>query len=592
MRTAKLIPALLKRFRRRLAHVDAVPQLALLGILAGVVTGLIMVLFRYAIEWPAELLLPGNNPENFEGLPTWQRFALPVMGATLLGLMLSRFAGHRLKIGVIHVMERYAKHQGHLPLSNGILQFFTAAFALATGQSGGREGPAVHLGAAGSSVLGQWLRLPNNSIRTLVGCGIAAAISASFNTPIAGVIFAMEVIMLEYTIRGFMPIILASVSATLISQIFFGSSPAFQVPDFNMVSLWEIPYVILMGIAAGTVAAAFTFSVSYLQRFNTIPLWQRLAFAGLITGIVATFVPQVMGIGYDSVNDALLGQTPITILFLLCVTKLALTAINVGLGMPVGLIGPTLVIGAALGGFFGTASGYFVDSELSHVGFYALLGMAAIMGSILQAPLAALMAILELTANPNIVMPCLLIIAVASMTSSEWFKQPSVFIAMLKQQGLNYQFDPITQSLQRASVASIMERNFSRNNRYIGFNEAEAILNNEPRWILIESENKPIALLRAADLSHFMTSTKQKLKEDEITIDDTSDNMIDLLDIPGMRHDVVSLHLQSTLHAALEKLNETGMEALYVQRTTAPMISPIVGIVTREAIENYYHIRN
>ena len=235
--TENLIPV----FRRKLSGVDALPQLAVLGLLSGIVTGGVILLFRLAIEWPLEHFLPGQGSESFEELDLLTRGLLPLAGALGLGLFLHKLGLHDRKVGIVHIMERLNYHQGYISFRSAMVQFVSGVTTVITGQSAGREGPAVHLGAAFSSLLGQWMRLPNNSIRTLVACGCAAAISASFNTPISGVIFAMEVVMMEYTIAGFTPIVLAAVSAAIVTQAVYGTEPAFSVPALTMNSLLEIP---------------------------------------------------------------------------------------------------------------------------------------------------------------------------------------------------------------------------------------------------------------------------------------------------------------------------------------------------------------
>ncbi|HAP53266.1 MAG TPA: chloride channel protein, partial [Marinobacter adhaerens] len=251
--TEHLIPV----FRRRLSGVDALPQLAVLGLLSGLITGGVILVFRLAIEWPLEHFLPGDGSESFEQLDLITRGLLPLAGALGLGLLMHRLATHDRKVGIVHVMERLNYHQGYISMRSAIVQFISGVATVVSGQSAGREGPAVHLGAAFSSLMGQWMRLPNNSIRTLVACGCAAAISASFNTPISGVIFAMEVVMMEYTIAGFTPIILASVSAAIVTQAVYGTEPAFNVPALTMNSLTEIPWILAIAVIIGISAALF-----------------------------------------------------------------------------------------------------------------------------------------------------------------------------------------------------------------------------------------------------------------------------------------------------------------------------------------------
>lgn len=565
----------LEFFRSRLATVEAVPQLALVAVITGIVTGAVIIAFRTGIELTLASLLPGGDPEDFEALSRQIRFALPLAGGLLLGLMLQPLPPFRRRVGVVHVMERLSRHQGHLPLANAAVQFLGGMFALITGQSGGREGPAVHLGAAASSRLGTAFQLPNNSMRTLVGCGTAAAIGASFNTPIAGVIFAMEVVMMEYTIVSFVPVILAAVTATLLTYTVYGPDPAFVVPPLSLHSLSEVPYLVFAGILLGGLAAMFNRLVQSFARLSTWPMWCRGLIAGGITAAGAMVVPQVLGIGYDTVNAAMLGDVAITVLALLVIVKLVTTAASVGLGLPVGLIGPSLVIGAAFGGVLGDVGRAFQPDAASSIGFYVMLGMSAMMAAVLQAPLAALMAVLELTANPNIIVPAMLVIVLATLTASQLFGQRSVFLATLDTLGLQYPPSPVSLHLQRAGVTSLMHRDFVRVAEVLAPADARAALDSKPRWLVVESDDgTPRCVLMASDLEAFLDQHQK-------------DEPINLMSLPGLRKDVATIDTQATLQQALDRLHETGVEALCVTRTSAPMIRPIVGVLTRNEIDRY-----
>ena len=371
--------------------------------MAGFLTGLVVLLFRAALEGGA-WLTGRENAESFDGLSPWAYLLMPLFGAIVLGIILNRLPADSRRFGVVHVMERLSRYQGHMPLRAALYQFFGGVAALTTGLSGGREGPAVHLGAATSSLLGDAFRLPNNSVRTLVACGSAAAIGASFNTPMAGVIFAMEVVMMEYTIASFIPVILAAVTATVVNRWFFGDVSAFSVPETELRSLLEIPYITLAGIAVGAVGAVFIVLVKTVARFQTGPLWLRTAIAGAVTGCAAMAAPAVLGVGYDTVNHALLGELAWTALAIILVAKTIASAACVGVGLPVGMIGPTLVMGALLGGLLGEVGNAFAPGYASEPALYVMLGMAAMMAAVLQAPLAALLAVLELTGNPAIIL--------------------------------------------------------------------------------------------------------------------------------------------------------------------------------------------
>ena len=581
--TEQLIPL----FRRRLSGVDALPQLAVLGLLSGLITGGVILVFRLAIEWPLEYFLPGDGSESFEELDLLTRGLLPLTGALILGFMLHRLATQDRKVGIVHVMERLNYHQGYIPFRSAVVQFVAGVATVVTGQSAGREGPAVHLGAAFSSLMGQWMRLPNNSIRTLVACGCAAAISASFNTPISGVIFAMEVVMMEYTIAGFTPIILAAVSAAIVTQAVYGSEPAFNVPALTMNSLLEIPWVLVIAIIIGIAAAIFIHVVEVIGRHQNRPVMLRIALAGLLMVPFAILMPETMGIGYDTVNETINGQLGFWLLLGIGVSKLLITSLSIGLGMPSGVIGPTLFMGATLGGAMGLVGAQILPEQASSVGLYAMLGMGAMMGAVLQAPLAALMALMELTRNPNIILPGMLIITTSSLVTSEAFGKKSLFLTILKSQGLSYQNSPITQALRRVSVGAIMDRSILRTERHLTVEEAHRVLKSEPKWLIVEGSNGPTALLPAVDLARYLEDTERPNAEDE----SGEPEAVDLMNIPANRRDVAPVQYQATLEEALNEFDTTNAEALYVQRQVAPMIQRVYGVVLKSDIESHYQYR-
>ncbi len=562
----------IRTFRRQLASIDSTPQFALLGVASGLVTGIVVLAFRKLVEIPLDNFLPGG-PENFEGLSLYFYFLFPFTGALVLAVILSLIGSDARTVGVVHVLDRLARHQGHLPARNLLTQFFAGTIALVSGQSGGREGPAIHLGAAGSSLLGQSLGLPNNSIRVLVGCGVAAAISASFNTPVAGVIFSMEVIIMEYTIAGFIPVILSAVVAALILQLFYGSVPAFDVPQVSMGSFIDLPIVLVEGVIIGSIAAVFVKGIKVLFIYAPSQIWLRMMIAGTVTGVFAMLVPQILGVGYDTVNSALIGELSFGVLLAVCIFKILATATTVAMGMPVGLIGPTLIIGASAGGLLWMEAS-FIFPELSSPAFYVMLGMGAMMGAVLQAPLAALMAIMELTHNPNIILPAMLVIIIANITANQLFGLKSVFITQMELMGLEFRQNPLSMALNRASVASIMERNFERVPASVNLDQARNLASGGSHWLLVDVEKTPAFILRTEDLATFLEGYEQ---ED-----------VSLAEIPATRKDVCPILLQATLSEALDLLNSRGVQALYINRITAPLIDSPVGIVTTEDIESYY----
>lgn len=566
----------LDSLRLRLSRAEALPQLATLGVICGLLTGLVIIAFRLLIEVSQSLFLPGADPENYEGLAMIWRFLLPFAGGLVLGLVFQFLPTESRNVGVVHVMERLSYHQGRLPWRNAIVQFFGGALSIIAGHSVGREGPAIHLGAASGSIAGRYLGLPNNSLRVLAGCGVAAAIAAAFNTPLAGVVFAMEVVIMEYTVAGFAPVILAAVSATALSQFVYGAAPAFNVPQVALGSLFELPFILALGIIIGALAAAFIVITGFFAaRFKAVPVWARLTVAGTITGLLALVVPEIMSIGYDTVNAALLGQLALVALGGIVVFKLLATAAGVGLGLPGGMIGPVLVLGAAAGGLLGILGQTLAPGDTSTPGLYALLGMGAMMAGALQAPLAALTAVLELTGNPHIIMPGMLAVIAASLTARVVFHQPSVYVVLLRGRGLDYRNDPVTQSLRRLGVGGSMDGNVTVLPRTIAPDRAQAELALNPDWILVRDGEKLVALQPAMDLA-------RALKEQPEATE------FDLLAIPAQRSQVAGVLLQATLQEALEKLNATGAEAVYVSDDAAPGSEHVYGVLTRERIERSY----
>ena len=579
-----------ENLRDQLAHIDALPQLTLLGLITGILAGLIIVLFRWVIDIPLGLSLPDHG-ENFEALSSSSRFLLPVIGGLLLGLILQKVNKLYHPAGIGHVLDRIQNHQGRMPLGNFINQFGGGALCLLAGQSVGREGPAVHLGAGCGSLLGQWLRLPNNSLRPLAGCGVAAAIAASFNTPMAGVIFAMEVVMMEYTIAGFIPVILAAVAGTTITHLVFGPDITFITPQTVMGNIFELPFMAFTGLVVAVFAAAFIrHQALCCKQSLERPIWLRFLFAGVITGLLALWFPQIMGVGYDTISASIAGDLGLGLLIAIVIAKLIATGVSLGVGMPGGVVGPCLVMGATLGGAVGVIAHILMPGSASDVGFYVILGMGAMMGAVLNAPLAAMMAIMELTYNPHIIFPSMLVVVAACLTTRWVFRCDGLFQTLLRIQGkyrepLNPEFGMIHQMLSRSGVRGMMDRHFVRSARQLDQRHAQTLLQHHPHWILIEDE---IILLHPADLVHYL---------EQHPLDEHSEesSLLDLLELPARRLQLAAVSIEANLYEALQTMNAAQADAIYI--TSADIhsdevkrVDKIKGIVTRDKLENYYRI--
>ncbi len=529
-------------------------KLYVLAVITGLLASLAIILLRLTIEHGQMLLLPSGEVEGFASLPWWGLLGLPILGGLLIGLLFRGLNQEQRTTGILHVIERLSAYEGRLPWQNAVRQFIGTSIAIITGHSVGREGPGVHLGAASGSLLANGLELPNNSVRILVASGTAAAIAASFNTPIAGVIFAMEVIMMEYYIASFIPVILASVTGAVVCRLTFGDDTVFINLSAQMQSLWELPYIIFLGLVIGGLATiALKTLTLFTNLFTNHPSWLRPVYAGILMGLCGMMVPEVMGMGYGIIGS--------------------ISANDIAIGTLV------MVVGACAGAILGYFGQILLPEYASSMTFYAVLGMCAMMSATLKAPLAALMAMLELTGNPEIILPGMLAIVFSSLITHDYFKQEPLFVNMMRVKGLDFRNDPISQTLRKISVGAAMQRNIAVLNQAINRDLALHTLENNPEWILITKERNPIALMPASDLARAVS-----VKEDE---DETE---IDLMQIPATRRNVHKISLHTSLHEAYQALNKYEVEALYVSRQSTPMIDRIYGILTREMIESHYQL--
>ncbi|MCB1620081.1 MAG: chloride channel protein [Thiothrix sp.] len=565
----------LDRLRLRLANPEALLLLSLLAVVTGLLTGLIIVLFRLLITWLHAWLLPSGLPEDFESLSALMRLGLPLVGAGLLILLFTPLTASQRQVGVVYLIERLHYYQGRLHSINALTQFLGALISLGFGFSVGREGPSVHMGGYGGSWLAQRLQLPNNSNRTLIACGVAAAIGASFNTPLAGIIFAMEVIMQQYTVQGFAPVILAAVSGTYLSRVLVGEELFFSI-QLLPASNYEWPLIGLLGISIGALSAGFNFALIHITRLGASwPFWLRFLLAGSAMGMIGWWMPQSMGTGYDTIDQVMNGQLGLTLLSYILIAKLLATLLCLGLGIPGGVIGPLMFIGSVAGGvvvitMYSSSIGVLIPHDPK---LYPLLGMGAMFAASLQAPLAGLTAVMELAGNESIVLPAMLAIVTASLTSKVIFHHDSLFRSLLRARGLDHSSSPVVQRLHMIGAASIMNRSFILCERQLSRNAASLILHRGNQWLVLTGpERKPEAMVQALEVQRFMEAHPEA-------------ETIDLSDIPGKYLKLVAISFRASLQDVMESLNASGVEAVYLQREQERRI---YGVITRTQIAKAY----
>lgn len=573
----------MRHLRQQLATGQAPFEHAVLGLLSGLITGLVILLFRKIYETIISLAVNQNSPADaeqlgFEILPSWLYFVLPAAGGLLIGLALWRIGKQHCHVGVAHVVFYVNNRDARLPWQNALVQFFGGIACLVTGQSVGREGPAVHLGVASNSLLGQALHLPNNSLRVLAGCGTAAAIAASFNTPIAGIIFAMEVVLAEYTITGFIPVILASVAGTIVARLAYGSEPLLSVQQSFSMDLSDLGLVLLLALLVSSASASFVAIQRYCLRFTDRPIWLRLGVAGTVTGILALAAPQIMGAGHSTLVSLINTPLPLLMMITVIVCKLIASAFSVGLGMPGGMIGPNLFIGACIGTLLGQSMQLLAPGVVESVTLYALLGMAAMMSAALNAPLAALMSLVEMTYNPHIIFPGLLAITVANICHRELFSQPSAVGAVLQHQGIDLQRDPVSQALQRIGVSSLMNTNVAVVQQTMSVLDLKKILARKPDWLVVIAKN-----------THYLADSN-RLAEYLDALDESASEEVDLL-AGELAVKIATIDTQANVNEAWQIMLMTGNDAVCVVSKQRFILNSDFGIITRKALETHIYRR-
>ncbi len=566
---------LIDNYRRYLGDYESVLAYSLIGIVGGLASGLVVLAFELAIGQLAALWGVGDGGDDFESLPQYLHFTMPVLGAIILGIGYHLLPKEDRETGVVHVLSRMHSHYGVLPARNAIVQFVAGAFALASGQSGGREGPGVHLGGAINSLIGQRLRLPNNSLRILIACGTAGGIAAAFNTPLAGVIFAMEVIIAEYTVVGFIPVILAAVSASAVSRTLISGGAAFSIVPQQLSSLWEIPYIILLGCICGLAVVAFIQIAKNASRLSHWNVAIRFSLAGLLTGTLALAVPEVLGIGYDTLNRALHGEIALISLAVIAIAKLVATSFSIGMGMPLGVIGPSLLIGACIGGTLGMAGAQFMPELASDPTLYIVIGMGAAMAAAMNAPLAALLAVIELTHSIGIGMPAMLAIVAATLTSTGVFRQRSIHQTVLRLMQREVPDDPLNQLLHRTHVGSIMDSRVVKVPTVLQEHDLEPLLEFTPAWCLVTREGEDLYLVQGRELMDWLQQSEN------------SDG-IDVTDADIRRWTTTAVPSQASLRHALDSITQQTVEvACIYDRSKGSGKRILHGVVTRESIEKF-----
>lgn len=389
-----------------------------------------------AAGWLAE---PEDPIHAARELTWYWRIAIPAAGGLIVGPLIWFFAREAQGPGVSEVMKAVALRGGVIRGRVAAVKSLASAVSIGTGGSVGREGPIIQIGSAVGSQLGQLLRLNSAGIRTLVGCGAAAGISATFNAPIAGAIFAAEVIVGHFAVTQFTPIVISSVVATVLSRALLGNYPAFHVPDYQIVSPFELLPYLATGIVAGLVAVAFIRTLSTAEKtFERIsmPEYLKACLGGALVGVIALQLPEIYGVGYTTISLALAGTLSAVTMATLVVAKIIATSITVGSGGSGGVFAPSLFLGAMSGGVVGTLVEAYFPGATASSGAYALVTMGAVVAATTHAPISAMIIIFELTQTIDII-PALMSACMVSILVSQLLERDSIYTSKPRRQGID-----------------------------------------------------------------------------------------------------------------------------------------------------------
>jgi len=435
----------------------------LTALVVGLGAGLGAVVFRWLIAGVQSLAF-SELGGLLEPIAPFHLLIIPALGGAIFGPLIYRFAREAKGHGVPEVMEAVALRGGRIRPRVAIIKSVASAICIGTGGSVGREGPIAQIGSALGSTIGQWLNLSDERIRNLVACGAAGGIAATFNAPIAGAVFALEVILGQLHVTYFGAVVISAVTADVVTHFFTKDVRAFTVPQYALVSPWELAFYTILGILAAVGAVAFTRLLYFTEdRWDGlhIPEYVKPVFGGLLVGVIGILsfktngFPRVFGVGYESITDVLSGQLAIQVVLGLFLLKLLATVMTLGSGGSGGIFAPALYMGAMLGFLFGHAAHQVFPSITGPAGAYAMVGMAAFFGGAAHAPVTAILILFEMTGDYDIILP-LMLATVVSTLISRLLSRESIYTLKLTRRGIHLEQGQDVDVMQGVDVREAM----------------------------------------------------------------------------------------------------------------------------------------
>jgi chloride channel protein, CIC family len=538
-----------------------------LTLLIGALVGLVVVAFILLTERVGQRLYP-------VGGAAWHRLVFPVTVSLVMGYLLYRYFPNARGSGVPQTKAALYAREGRISLRTVFGKFFCTSVTLASGIPLGREGPAVQVGAGIASVLGRKLGLRQEKVKALIPVGAAAAVAAAFNTPLAAVLFSLEEVVGDLHAPVLGSVVLASATSWAVLRLLLGNHPLFSVPQYQLVHPAEFALYAALGVAGGLVSAAFTRLLLWLRvKFLAAPrktLWFQPVAGGLVVGLVGWFVPQTLGVGYFHVGEALNGNMAWKLMAMLLLLKLVSVAVSYASGNAGGIFGPSLFLGAMLGGVVGTVGNHFFPGQVATSGAYALVGMGTAFAGIVRAPMTSVVMIFEITRDYAVIVPLMISNLVSFFIASRFQKQP-IYEVLAHQDGIHL---PTAES--RSGEGNRQVQNAMR--------PASEILRADQKIeeALLVIERSSLPAFPVCDPSGVIGVLSRTVIESTAANGRRDAKLDELLTSCEFPH----LHADHSLHAALDRMGAAGLDALPV--VSRANVHQLLGIVTFDDVLGLY----
>ncbi|SHF38129.1 chloride channel protein, CIC family [Loktanella atrilutea] len=442
-------------------------QFWFIALLLGIASGAAAVAFKLGIDLIQSTVYGSDDPHHLHsfvaGLHWYQILVIPILGGLVVGLVLNRFTGDGRVRSVADVIEGAALYEGRVEVRKGLASAFASLLTLSTGGSSGREGPVVHLASVISTAICRLIRADGITGRDLLGCAVAAAVSASFNAPIAGALFALEVVLRHFAVHAFAPIVIASVAGTVVNRLWFGDITEFILPRDTVLGFYvELPAFLILGLLCGLVAVTLMRAIFWADNLGSriqfglrIPASLRPAGAGVLLGGIAIFYPHIIGVGYETTSAALTGRLILEQALIFVVLKVVAVAITMGGRMGGGVFSPSLMIGALTGLAYGIVATSVFPTVSGSGTLYALAGMGAVAAAVLGAPISTTLIVFELTGDWQTGLAVMVAVSMSTALASRLVDR-SFFLTQLERRGVHLAAGPQAYLLGTFRVGSVM----------------------------------------------------------------------------------------------------------------------------------------